>query len=150
MSRAGELAGHTCLVAVYLLLNTGLNMTNRYVLGIYGFSFPMLLTMSHLCFSFIALAGPVMLKWTGSSVQRTSWKKQWRGLALVGTFMAMNIGLNNVSLVRLPLSLNQVLRYEPITRALIPNDSFWVQRVIAAFWLPRAVSSPDGDQRACP
>ena len=113
MSRAGELAGHTCLVGVYLLLNTGLNMTNRYVLGIYGFSFPMLLTMSHLCFSFIALSGPVLLKWTSSSVQRTSWRKQWRGLALVGTFMAMNIGLNNVSLVRLPLSLNQVLRYDP-------------------------------------
>ena len=131
MSRAGELAGHTFLVFVYLLLNTALNMTNRYVLGIYGFSFPMLLTMSHLCFSFIALAGPVMFKWTASSVQRTSWKKQWRGLVLVGTFMAMNIGLNNVSLVRLPLSLNQVLRCDPRSGQRSGSSNPRVQQEIA-------------------
>lgn len=109
MASAVDLAGHLCLIAVYLCLNSSLNMINRYVLGIYGFSFPMLLTICHMTFGFVALFIPVMLA-RRPEVHRQTWKRQWKGLLCVGSFMAMNIGLNNVSLVSLPLSLNQVLR----------------------------------------
>lgn len=110
------MAGHVCLVAVYLALNSSLNMINRYVLGIYGFAFPMLLTICHMLFGFVALFVPVLLA-RRPAVHRQTWRRQWRGFLCVGCFMAMNIGLNNVSLVSLPLSLNQVLRYslaEPV------------------------------------
>lgn len=103
------MAGHVGLVALYLCLNSSLNMINRYVLGIYGFAFPMLLTICHMLFGFVALFVPVLLA-RRPEVHKQTWKRQWRGFLCVGAFMAMNIGLNNVSLVSLPLSLNQVLR----------------------------------------
>lgn len=109
MVSAGEMAGHVGLVALYLCLNSSLNMINRYVLGIYGFAFPMLLTICHMLFGFVALFVPVLLA-RRPEVHKQTWKRQWRGFLCVGAFMAMNIGLNNVSLVSLPLSLNQVLR----------------------------------------
>ena len=109
MVSAIDLMGHLSLVLVYLCLNSSLNMMNRYVLGIYGFSFPMLLTICHMMFSFAALFVPVMIA-RPPDVHRQTWKRQWRGFLCVGVFMAMNIGLNNVALVSLPLSLNQVLR----------------------------------------
>lgn len=113
------MAGHVGLVALYLCLNSSLNMINRYVLGIYGFAFPMLLTICHMLFGFVALFVPVLLA-RRPEVHKQTWKRQWRGFLCVGAFMAMNIGLNNVSLVSLPLSLNQVLRAGlPVVTAVV-------------------------------
>ncbi|GAX79732.1 hypothetical protein CEUSTIGMA_g7173.t1 [Chlamydomonas eustigma] len=36
--------------------------------------------------------------------------KQWMGILAIGTFFAVNIGFNNISLLTIPLSLNQVIR----------------------------------------
>ena len=109
MASAVDMARHCALIALYLCLNCSLNMINRYVLGIYGFAFPMLLTICHMLFGFVALFVPVMLA-RRPEVHRQTWRRQWKGFLCVGSFMAMNIGLNNISLVSLPLSLNQVLR----------------------------------------
>ncbi|KAK9807025.1 hypothetical protein WJX72_010960 [[Myrmecia] bisecta] len=83
---------------------------NRWALGIYGFAFPVLLTMTHMGFSFCVLL-PLMLTHPSFKTQhRTTLKRQWKGLLCIGAFMAMNIGLNNLSLVEISLSLNQVIR----------------------------------------
>ena len=101
----GAPAATGLLIAVYLGLNTGLNLANRVLLG-GSFPFPFLLTLSHLSFAWLALLGPVR----GRS---GSWRKQWRGLLASGFFMAFNVGCNNMSHVFLPLALTQTLRRAP-------------------------------------
>ena len=59
-------------------------------------------------FSFLVLA-PFALK-TPWNVHQQTLAKQWRGIVYVGCFMALNIALNNISLLDISLSLNQVIR----------------------------------------
>ena len=100
-------AFYILLFAVYLCLNSVLNLANRWALGLSGFAFPLLLTMAHAGFSFSVL-GPVL------SARRvdhfTTLRKSWRGILVIGVLMGCNIACNNLSLVHLPLSLNQVTR----------------------------------------
>ena len=79
-------------------------------LGVYGFSFPLLLTTCHMAFSFCVLL-PFMLREPFRSKHAATLQKQWKGLLAIGIYMAANISLNNLSLVLITLSLNQVIRY---------------------------------------
>lgn len=98
---------YVLLFALYLTLNSILNLANRWALGLSGFSFPILLTMAHAIFSFSVL-GPIL---TARKVDHAATlKKSWRGIVLIGILMGCNIACNNLSLVHLPLSLNQVTR----------------------------------------
>ena len=94
------------LMAAYLLLNITLNLVTRYVLGIIGFALPMLLTMSHTAVGFVGLT---VFNWAAPNKVAES-PGHWQGLLCAGGLSALNIGLNNLSLVSLPLSINQVLR----------------------------------------
>ena len=96
-------------ITAFLVLNTTLNMLNRWVLGVYHFKFPIFLTMSHLAIGFCILA-PVMALPTFRPLHQPTIKKQGRGIAAVGFFKVMNIVLNNASLVHITLSLNQIIR----------------------------------------
>jgi len=97
------------LVVAFLALNSLLNLTNKWVLSVYHFRFPLLLTACHMSFSFCALL-PFMLTEPYKSRHADTIKKQWKGLFAIGLFMAANISLNNVSLMLITLSLNQVIR----------------------------------------
>lgn len=112
-------AFYISLFALYLTLNSVLNLANRWALGLSGFSFPILLTMAHAIFSFSVL-GPVL---TAKKVDHAATlRKSWRGILLIGVLMGCNIACNNLSLVHLPLSLNQVTRYVACPHApLITN-----------------------------
>lgn len=59
-------------------------------------------------FSFIVLA-PFALQVPLDTHVKTL-QKQWKGLVYIGSFMALNIALNNISLLDISLSLNQVIR----------------------------------------
>ena len=96
-------------VAAYLTLNSTLNLMNKWLLGIYGFSFPLLLTSCHMLFSFLILL-PFMLREPFRSLHAATLQKQWKGIIGIGLFMAVNIAFNNLSLVQITLSLNQVIR----------------------------------------
>ena len=61
-----------------------------------------------MAFSFIVLA-PLALRTQWEVHQRTL-AKQWRGIVYIGCFLALNIALNNISLLDITLSLNQVIR----------------------------------------
>lgn len=107
---ASSVAVSVILIVSYLTLNSTLNLLNRWALGIYGFSFPILLTICHTSFAFVALL-PAMV-WKFSRTGLTSHlKRQWLVLCGIGCLTAMNVGLNNLSLVKISLSLNQVIRY---------------------------------------
>ena len=99
---------YAILIVLYLTLNSSLNIMNRWALGIYGFSFPILLTICHMMFGFSVLL-PVMV--ANRKLQHIeTLARQWRGLLCIGVFMALNVSLNNLSLVQISLSLNQVIR----------------------------------------
>ena len=97
------------LILLYLFLNSTLNIMNRWALGIYGFTFPILLTICHMMFAFVVLL-PVMVANTKLQ-HKSTLKRQYKGLICIGVFMALNVSLNNLSLVQISLSLNQVIRY---------------------------------------
>lgn len=80
----------------------------RWALGIFGFRFPFFLTTSHMLFGFLALL-PWHLRhdWEG---HKSVLLRQWKGLVAIGAFLATGISLNNISLVYITLSLNQVIR----------------------------------------
>lgn len=61
-----------------------------------------------MAFSFIILT-PLALR-TEWEVHKKTLTKQWTGIAYIGCFMALNIALNNISLLDISLSLNQVIR----------------------------------------
>jgi drug/metabolite transporter (DMT)-like permease len=59
-------------------------------------------------FSFMVLA-PIALR-TQWEIHERTLMKQWRGIVYIGCFMALNIALNNISLLDISLSLNQIIR----------------------------------------
>lgn len=63
-----------------------------------------------MAFSFFVLL-PIMLQEPYASKHSATLQKQWKGLVAIGIYMAANISLNNLSLVLITLSLNQVIRY---------------------------------------
>jgi drug/metabolite transporter (DMT)-like permease len=113
------------LFVSYLTLNITLNILNKWILTYYGFSFPLLLTMAHMLFMALALL-PLMLTRRFRELHAPALKKQWLSLLMVATFFALNIGLNNASLLSLSLSLNQVIRsahrWQPCTSHISPSD----------------------------
>ena len=67
------------------------------------------MTVSHMAFSFVALA-PIMMLPSFRGLHKATLQKQWKGMLFIGAFLALNIALNNISLVEISLSLNQVIR----------------------------------------
>ena len=74
-----------------------------------GFTFPLAMTVSHMTFSFVMLA-PIMMLPSFRGLHKATLQKQWKGMLFIGAFLALNIALNNISLVEISLSLNQVIR----------------------------------------
>ena len=102
-----SLAFYVLLFALYLSLNSVLNLANRWALGLSGFTFPILLTMAHAICSF-SILGPILSARKVDHV--ATLRKSWKGILLIGILMGCNIACNNLSLVHLPLSINQVTR----------------------------------------
>ena len=108
-------------------------------LSLYGFKFPLFMSLAHMGFSFLALL-PIMLTRSFYDLHVPTLQKQWPGILAIGSFFAVNvgarisacmcvrtgrgrampltlllpsyrqIGFNNISLLSIPLSLNQVIR----------------------------------------
>ena len=98
------------VATAYLLLNTSLNMLNRWALGRYRFRFPMLLTAAHQAFGSTVLFPFMMLSESYHSTHAANWRKDWKAFLFIGAVNGPQIALNNASLVSIELSLNQVIR----------------------------------------
>ena len=61
-----------------------------------------------MAFSFVVLS-PFALR-MGWDIHQATLEKQWKGVLYIGSFMALNISLNNLSLLDVSLSLNQIIR----------------------------------------
>uniref|UniRef100_A0A7R9VU54 Sugar phosphate transporter domain-containing protein n=1 Tax=Chlamydomonas euryale TaxID=1486919 RepID=A0A7R9VU54_9CHLO len=97
------------IILVYTGSNISLNMLNKWTLSLYGFRFPLAMSMAHMGFSFCALA-PIMALPSFRSLHAVTLRKQWPGVLSIAGFFAVNVGFNNISLLNIPLSLNQVIR----------------------------------------
>ena len=94
----------------YLILNSLLNLLNRWALGLYGLRFPLIMTTCHMIFGSCALA-PMMLT-NDSYVARhaTVLSNDWKGLAMIAVMNGFQIACNNASLTVMELSMNQIIR----------------------------------------
>jgi len=97
------------VVAGYLVFNTSINLFNRWCLGMYGFSFPLVVTVCHFSFAFFALTPMMLLVPAYREQHKEAWRRDWRGYVATGVFTAVNVSFNNSSLVYLSLSMNQVI-----------------------------------------
>ena len=79
LSKLERSAGFQVSIALaYLILNTSLNMLNKWALGVYKFRFPMLLTASHMIFGSLVLL-PVMLTMEGYKGNHLhNWRREWK------------------------------------------------------------------------
>lgn len=94
----------------YLVLNVAINTFNKYTLGVYGFHFPLSVTLAHQVFSFAVLSA--WLRGFDGDRERTyreHWEAQKVGLGVTGVMTALNLGFNNGSLVLVSLSANQLI-----------------------------------------
>jgi drug/metabolite transporter (DMT)-like permease len=95
---------------MYLVLNTSLNMLNRWALGKYKFRFPMLLTAAHMIFGALMLAPLMFIHNDYRGTHTTNWRRNWKALLFIGAVNGPQIALNNASLISIELSVNQVIR----------------------------------------
>jgi drug/metabolite transporter (DMT)-like permease len=120
MARITRFAEKVVVVALYLGLNTALNLLNRWALHSSGFSFPLVMTASHMLFAVVMLA---------PTVRRPHYRQKHtevmespvilKGIVVVGIFNGLQIALNNASLMYIELSMNQVIRaFIPVIVAL--------------------------------
>ena len=67
------------------------------------------MTVSHMASTF-AMLSPIMMLPSFRVLHWPTLQKQWKGILFIGAFLSLNIALNNISLVEISLSLNQVIR----------------------------------------
>ncbi len=116
-------------VVAFLTLNSTLNLFNRWLLGIAGFPFPILITICHMAFSCVTLAPLAMFSKPTPKQQSSKGHDQdghiqhtkpYLLIALAGMSQAANIATNNYSLVTITLTLNQIIRASlPVVTALV-------------------------------
>jgi len=115
-----DLGFKVLLVLIFLGLNSGLSLLNRWALGIYGLRFPLVMTAMHMIFGSFALSPMMLLQEKYSTHHEDILSAEWKRIALVGSLNGFQIAMNNASLTMIELSLNQVIRaFGPVFVALL-------------------------------
>ena len=109
-AKVGQMLFSVFLVVIFLALNSSLSLLNRWALGVHGFSFPLSLTAVHMLFGCCALAPPMMLSAHYSAAHEPILRQNGKAIALIGALNGLQIACNNASLIRIELSLNQIIR----------------------------------------
>lgn len=97
------------LVASWYASNIGVLLLNKYLLSVYGFRFPLLLTACHMsaCAVLSTLAQHASPRPRSSSSPRSH--RQLARVALLGAVFCASVVAGNVSLRHLPVSFNQAV-----------------------------------------
>lgn len=117
------------VVLAFFVFNQSLSLLNRWLFAFKGFRFPILITMCQALFFFLQiLLGSLLSKRMRGIVCRSydllkDSQSERRGqVAWVGLWTPGNIVLNNVSLVYISLSLNQIIRSSiPVVTAVVSS-----------------------------
>jgi len=115
-----SIAVDASLCLLYILLNAALNFSNRMVLGVSGFRFPLTLTTGHMLLNPLFLSPLMFLLTSYRKQHRDIISERAKALAIVAVCNGVQIALNNSSLVHIELSTNQVMRASmPVVVALV-------------------------------
>lgn len=118
--RSADLCFAVFIIFAYLILNSALNLLNRWALGLYGLKFPLFMTSAHMIFGSCALSPLMILRESYNSRHALVLQNDWKGLAIVAAFNGFQIACNNASLTVMELSMNQVIRASiPVLVAMI-------------------------------
>ena len=104
-----SVVSYSGLLISYLGLNGALNLGIKLSVSVFGFRYPLALTVCHMAWSAVFLL-PVMLSSRYRDKHLETIRKQWAGIIGIGLLMAASIALNNSSLLDMTLSLNQIIR----------------------------------------
>jgi len=103
------------VVALWASLNILFNFFNSYALrpeekGGYGFTVPFFYSGCHMIASFVGVNIIFWLRPELNTLSKQQWRQNWPKLLSLSVLMVLNIGLNNVSLVYIGLSVNQIIK----------------------------------------
>lgn len=131
-------------VSVYFITNIVLNLGNKQIFSKYGFKFPIFMTGVH------ALVGGVLglfyIKVGERNPQCIKYRPfnlQMDGFSIVALsfFTAMNVGMNNASLVFTTVQLNQIVRSSIPVATAIFGVLIQQKRYTLLYWMGLALST---------
>ncbi|KAF4717903.1 hypothetical protein FOZ63_013849, partial [Perkinsus olseni] len=110
----------TFIILLYCGLNATMGLFNRWALGVHGFHFPLILTGANMV-AMVLTIGPVVACWPSMRAQvSTHLRKHIWPVCAVSILNGVQLALNNASLVRIELSMNQIIRSaSPVVIAIL-------------------------------
>jgi drug/metabolite transporter (DMT)-like permease len=97
------------VIGLYLSLNISINLLNKFIISRTGFAFPLTLSLAHMVFTVVTMF-PLMTRKPYRSTHLPTLSKSAIGLLVIGVSFSANLAANNLSLLRISLSLNQMIR----------------------------------------
>lgn len=95
------------VVAAWYSANIGVLLLNKYILTIYGFRFPVFMTLCHMCMCSVLSASAREFKIVPKQFIRT--RRHYGKVAVLALTFALSVLGGNVSLRYIPVSFNQAL-----------------------------------------
>jgi drug/metabolite transporter (DMT)-like permease len=95
------------VIACWYTANVGVLLLNKYILSVYGFRFPVFMTLCHMCMCSVLSAAAREFKIVPKQFIRT--RRHYAKVAVLAVTFALSVLGGNVSLRYIPVSFNQAL-----------------------------------------
>ena len=95
------------IVTAWYAANIGVLLLNKYILSVYGFKFPVFMTLCHMCMCSVLSATAREFKIVPKQFIRT--RRHYGKVAVLAMTFALSVLGGNVSLRYIPVSFNQAL-----------------------------------------
>lgn len=95
------------VIACWYAANIGVLLLNKYILSVYGFRFPVFMTLCHMCMCSVLSATAREIDLVPKQYIRS--RKQFAKVAILAVTFALSVLGGNVSLRYIPVSFNQAL-----------------------------------------
>lgn len=100
-----------------------MNIVNGYLFSSTDFKFPLSLTMVHAVIGFVLSYAVIHIQCEGCPIENVYIEKTWRNLAVLtlqGVLFALNVCFNNMSLMFINVTLNQIVKASnPVVTAIL-------------------------------
>lgn len=107
----------------FLVTNALLNIINGYLFSSTDFKFPLFLTMMHAVIGFFYAYVVTSVQCEGLTIQRMVFEKNWKNMSILtlqGVLFALNVSFNNMSLMFINVTLNQIVKASnPVVTAIL-------------------------------
>lgn len=107
VSTASHSTRSAFVVAAWYAANIGVLLLNKYILSVYGFKFPVFMTLCHMCMCSVLSATAREFKIVPKQFIRT--RRHYGKVAVLAMTFALSVLGGNVSLRYIPVSFNQAL-----------------------------------------